>query len=195
MQLAEGSLDRQGCQSIAWRIKRGHILLLHCWHALPGSSKQAGQCLDDHVPSQTTQGRHCLPGTLATILRAKRAQHVQSGSAQLSTAQHRYVHALRSLEPAQPRHRGQQAAAGGHTCKTARVYERQWDGSGSWICAGTLPLASPHWHTFVLGKCPTGMFQGDAALHVRTAPAHLSCSVACPTKPRLEVRPSGSVQH
>lgn len=73
-------------------------------------------------------------------------------------------HVYSKLGARRPSCCGQQQLVG----TPARVHERQWDGSGTWICVGTLSLASPHWHTFVLGKCPTGMFQGDAALYVRT---------------------------
>lgn len=126
-----------------------------------------------------------LSGTL-TWLCTMRTQHARSGSGHHGTGTF-----IMTVE-AWSRPSLLWSARSGWWAHLQGLHE-QWDGSGSWICAGTLSLASPHWHTFVLGKCPTGMFQGDAALCVRTASAidPAAWLVCLSNQPRARCAPVG----
>lgn len=162
-QLAERSPDR-GPE--AWRGRQSEVISSCCivgTHYLARVSNQ-GQRLDGHAPDQPALGRHCFPGH--SLLCFVRTQHapIWSSAAKRSAAPARSSRTAEGCSRARRAVVSKQRLVG----TPARVHERQW--SASWICAGTLLLASPHWHTFVLGKCPTGMFQGDAALQCMYVP-------------------------
>lgn len=187
-QLAGRSPNKGACQSMAWTTKRGYILLLYCWHELPGTSKQSRRLLDDQVAESTGARSAMLSGTLAAVYWVYTACLIC-----FRTPQHRHIFStVHARVEACSRPSLLWSASSGWWAHLQGLHE-QWDGSGSWICAGTLSLASSHWHTFVLGKCPTGMFQGDAALYVRTASAIYPAAwlVCLSNQPQARGAPAG----
>lgn len=140
------------------------------------------------LPNQPGQGRQCSPGH---SLRCTGC--TQHALICFRTPQHRHIFStVHARVEACSRPSLLWSASSGWWAHLQGLRE-QWDGSGSWICAGTLSLASSHWHTFVLGKCPTGMFQGDAALYVRTASAIYPAAwlVCLSNQPQARSAPAG----
>lgn len=188
---ARRAISRQGFRSIWARTgKRGHILLLCCWHALPGASKQSGPTPRWPRPeSANIRSALAFRDTRSCVL---------------------CVHNMLRSCPARhlPVRYAQQKAAAGPS--------ELWSASSGWWAhlpgcmsvngpeVGSAPARS-YWPRLIgtrssWGNARQACFKGTLPFNVCTYRiCHLSCSVACvsacPTNPRPEVRPSVSVQH
>lgn len=154
--------------------RRGYTLLLYCWHALPGASKQSGQRLGGHVPNHSPQGRSAmLSGTLATVSCAYTACAISFST------QARHVHDSRKLG-AGPAYCGQ------HTQRLVGTPARQQGCmSKSMVRVGKLDLRR---HALIglvslahvrPGEMPDRHVSRGRCSLCTYRICHLSCSVAC----------------